>query len=151
MKTIKLMKMEIFPGWYNEGVFRRVFMNKEQQDVKDFHTKYGAMVNESPTMPDNKTLLLRARLICEESVEFLAEASKNDMEGMADALCDILYVVYGTGVTLGIDLEPIFAEVQRSNMTKDGGGQDQGGKVIKGPDFELPDIIGELKKQGWAA
>ncbi len=34
-------------------------------------------------------------------------------------------------------------------MTKDGGGQDSGGKVMKGPDFEEPDIKGKLAEQGW--
>lgn len=124
-------------------------MNKEQSYVRMFHEKYGALVNDVPTKLDDKTLMLRARLICEESVEFLSSASKGDYIEMVDALCDILYVVYGTGVSLGVDLEPIFAEVQRSNMTKDGGGQDSGGKVIKGPNFNPPDIAKKLKEQGW--
>ena len=39
--------------------------------------------------------------------------------------------------------------VQRSNMTKDGGGNDSGGKTLKGPNFELPNIKKCLEKQGW--
>jgi dCMP deaminase len=124
-------------------------LNKEQQAVFDFHAKYGAIINTTPTIPDLKTLILRARLICEEAAEFLAAVSKENMVEMADSLADILYVVYGTAVALGINLEPIFAEVQRSNMTKDGGGKDSGGKIIKGPNYEPPEIERELKKQGW--
>ena len=124
-------------------------MNTHQQMVKDFHVKYKCLVNEKPTELDAKTLLLRSRLLQEEVAEFTGCASTEDMVGMADALCDILYVTYGAAVCLGVDLEPIFAEVQRSNMTKDGGGQDTGGKVIKGPAFEEPDIEGKLYEQGY--
>ena len=123
-------------------------MNKEQQSVYDFHAKYGSLINTKPTIPDLKTLILRARLICEEAAEFLAAASKEDIVEMADSLADILYVVYGTAVTLGINLAPIFAEVQRSKMTKDGGGKDSGGKIVKGPNYDPPNIKKELEKQG---
>lgn len=124
-------------------------MNTHQQMVKDFHTKYKCLANDNPTTLDAKTLLLRSRLLQEEVAEFTASASTEDIVGMVDALCDILYVTYGAAVCLGVDLEPIFAEVQRSNMTKDGGGQDTGGKVIKGPDFSKPDIEGKLNEQGY--
>jgi predicted HAD superfamily Cof-like phosphohydrolase len=100
-------------------------------------------------MPDAKTLLLRARLIEEEAAEFLKAASTEDMTGMVDALGDILYVTYGTAVVMGVDLGPVSAEIQRSNMTKDGGGHDSGGKVMKGPDYSPPDIEKCLKDQNW--
>jgi predicted HAD superfamily Cof-like phosphohydrolase len=125
-------------------------MNAEQKMVKDFHSKYRCVINDGgPRICTPSELFLRARLIQEEASEFTAAATNEDMVGMADALCDILYVVYGTGVALGVDLEPIFAEVQRSNMTKDGGGQDSGGKVIKGPNWSPPDIKSKLIDQGW--
>ena len=122
-------------------------MNNEQKMVKDFHDKYHCVSNMRPTMIDVKTLFLRARLISEEAAEFLTAAQTENMEQMADSLCDLLVVVYGTAVTLGIDLEPLFAEVHRSNMTKDGGGKDIGGKVIKGPNYEPPQLDFLIKKQ----
>ena len=124
-------------------------MNIHQQMVKDFHQKYQCLHNETPTKLDPSTLLLRSRLLQEEVAEFTSAASRDDFVEMVDALCDILYVAYGAAVCLGVDLEPIFAEVQRSNMTKDGGGLDAGGKVVKGPDFSPPDIEGKLRDQGW--
>ena len=122
-------------------------MNKEQKMVLDFHKKYGCLYREKPFVPDDSTLLLRTRLLQEEVAEFTKGASLRDLAMMADALCDIIYVAYGAAVCMGIDLEPIYAEVQRSNMTKDGGGVDGGGKIMKGKDFQEPDIIGEIKKQ----
>ena len=124
-------------------------MNEFQAGVRKFHEKYNGLVNDLPTMVNDDRLLLRSRLIVEEAGEFLKAASQHNMVEMCDALADLLYVTYGTGVELGVDLEPIFTEVQRSNMTKDGGGHDTSGKIQKGPDFEEPDIIGELSKQGW--
>jgi predicted HAD superfamily Cof-like phosphohydrolase len=124
-------------------------MDKVQKGVQEFHEKYGCMVNYKPTIPDPQVLLLRVGLISEELAEFAAAARNRDMVRMVDALADLRYVTDGTGVVMGVDLEPISDEVQRSNMTKDGGGQDSGGKIMKGPDFEEPDIIGMLQKQGW--
>lgn len=124
-------------------------MDKVQKGVQEFHERYGCLTKYQPTIPDPKVLLLRARLIVEEAAEFMGCASNEDMVGMADALADLLYVTYGTAVVMGVDMEPISDEVQRSNMTKDGGGQDSGGKVMKGPRFEEPDIEGKLADQGW--
>ncbi len=31
------------------------------------------------------------------------------------------------------------------------GGKDAGGKILKGPGFTPPDIVGELRKQGYSA
>ena len=124
-------------------------MDKVQKGVQNFHEKYGCLTEHKPTMPDAKVLLLRARLIVEEAAEFMVAASNQDMVEMCDALADLLYVTYGTAVTMGVDMEPISAEVQRSNMTKDGGGQDSGGKIKKGPDFKETDISRQLSQQGW--
>lgn len=124
-------------------------MNEVQKGVREFHERYGCLVKYEPTMPKPEILLLRARLIVEEAAEFMKAASNEDMVEMTDALADLLYVTYGTAVVMGVDMEPISAEVQRSNMTKDGGGHDSGGKIMKGPDFEKPDIKGKLAEQGY--
>jgi len=63
---------------------------------------------------------------------------------VADAIADLLYVVYGAALTFGIPTAEVFAEVHRSNMTKLG---DDGlpiyrddGKVLKGPHYSPPDL-----------
>ena len=124
-------------------------MSPEQKMVKAFHEKYGAPSRLTPTMLNPKDRLRRARLIVSEAAEFLEHADKGDLIEMVDALADILVVTYGTAVEMGVDLEPVFAEVQRSNMSKNGG-TDAGGKILKGPGFSPPSILGELVKQGYA-
>lgn len=124
-------------------------MSPEQKMVRDFHEKYGVPSAASPRMPSTKDRMRRARLICSEAAEFLEAADKDDFVGMVDALADILVVTYGTAIEMGVDLEPVFAEVHRSNMSKNGG-LDAGGKVLKGPAFSPPDLLRELRKQGYS-
>jgi predicted HAD superfamily Cof-like phosphohydrolase len=125
-------------------------MSPEQKLVVEFHDKYGAPSATTPHMPDIKSRMRRARLIFTEAAEFIEAADKDDFIGMVDALADILVVTYGSAVEMGVDLEPVFAEVHRSNMSKNGG-MDVGGKILKGPAFTPPDILGELRKQGYQA
>lgn len=124
-------------------------MNQHQKFVLEFHKKYGGEWAEKPGMLTPEARLRRVRLIMDEAAEFAAAASQGDMVEMCDALADLLYVTYGSAVEMGVDIEPIFAEVQRSNMTKDGGGKDSGGKIMKGPDFSPPDLVTVLQEQGW--
>jgi predicted HAD superfamily Cof-like phosphohydrolase len=63
---------------------------------------------------------------------------------IADALTDILYVVYGAGHAFGLDLDHCFHEVHSSNMTKLGADgrplYREDGKVMKGPNYREPDL-----------
>ena len=70
----------------------------------------------------------------------------------ADALADLLYVIYGACVSFGIPIEPIFAEVHASNMSKLGEDgkpiyRESDGKVLKGPNCFKPDIAGVPERQ----
>ena len=70
---------------------------------------------------------------------------------VGDAVADLLYVTYGTAVSCGIDIEPIFREVHRSNMTKVGGTRRDDGKWIKPDDYSPAQIEPLLKQQQSAA
>ncbi len=122
-------------------------MSPEQRMVLEFHQKYEAPWREQPTMISPKDRLRRARLIFSEAAEFIEAADKDDFVEMVDALADLLVVVYGAAIEMGVDLEPVFAEVHRSNMSKNGG-KDAGGKILKGSGFTPPDIAGMLRRQG---
>jgi predicted HAD superfamily Cof-like phosphohydrolase len=90
-------------------------------------------------------------LLKEEVKEFIDAAADADLGGIADALADIVCVVYGTAVTYGIDLDRVLAEVHRSNMSKlDKSGKPlirNDGKVIKSDQYFPPDVAGVLKLQ----
>jgi predicted HAD superfamily Cof-like phosphohydrolase len=79
----------------------------------------------------------------EELSELEKAMEEGDLVGIADGLADLLYVVYGTSVSYGIDVRPIFEEVHRTNMAKVGGAVREDGKVLK-PDGWLPPDIAPL-------
>tara|TARA_B110001452_G_scaffold145309_1_gene120791 strand:+ start:170 stop:541 length:372 start_codon:yes stop_codon:yes gene_type:complete len=109
-----------------------------------FMKTFGQEVKNKPALSSKKINKLRIDLIKEEFDE-LTEAMKNkDLLEVADALTDILYVVYGAGHAFGIDLDKCFNEVQNSNMSKlDNNGKpiyNDTGKVMKGPGYFKPDL-----------
>ena len=114
------------------------------EKVGDFMEAFGQEVLYVPTMPDFNLAALRLDLIEEEVQELRDGLGRSSLLEVADALTDILYVVYGAGHAFGIDLDDCFHEVHRSNMTKLG--EDgrpmyrDDGKVMKGPNYEEPDL-----------
>jgi|TARA_B110000967_G_C18836225_1_gene536877 predicted HAD superfamily Cof-like phosphohydrolase len=110
----------------------------------DFMEAFGQEVLDKPTLPDFNLSELRIDLIQEELQELIDALDAKDIVEIADALTDILYVTYGAGHSFGIDLDECFLEVHRSNMTKLG---EDGrplyrpdGKVMKGPNYETPQL-----------
>ncbi|MDB4070046.1 nucleoside triphosphate pyrophosphohydrolase family protein [Candidatus Pelagibacter sp.] len=112
--------------------------------VKTFMETFGQEVKTKPSFSTDRINSLRYDLIKEE-LEELKEAMENkDLLEVADALTDILYVTYGAGHALGIDLDKCFEEVQSSNMSKLGEDgkpiYNESGKVMKGPKYFKPDL-----------
>ena len=122
-------------------------MTEEQLKVQEFHKLFNVPIAYAPCIPDKKTCDLRYSLIKEEADELKVAMERHDIIEVADALADLLYVVYGSAITFGIDIEPIFNEVHRSNMTKVGGYQREDGKIIKPATYEAPNILPLLEKQ----
>lgn len=118
-------------------------MNDAQRGVLDFHKQFDIHIATSPTVPDENTRALRVRLIQEEFDELKEALTANDLNNIAKELADLLYVVYGTAVSCGIDMEPVFQEVQRSNMSKVGGYKREDGKWVKPPTYS-PAHIGPI-------
>lgn len=117
--------------------------------VLKFHEKFGQLVALFPQIPSEKVRKLRVSLISEEAKELELALLSNDMVEIADACADLIYVVNGTAISYGINLHPVFNEVQRTNMAKVGGGERADGKIMKPEGWTPPDIAGVLVKQGW--
>lgn len=121
-------------------------MHPAQRQVREFHEAFelGAPGSlEAESFPAE----LRIRLIEEEASEFAVAARAGDVVGVLDALCDLLYVTYGAAVSLGVDIEPFFDEVHRSNMAKVGGTRRPDGKWLKPPDWQPPDLARILRER----
>ncbi|UCS94756.1 nucleoside triphosphate pyrophosphohydrolase family protein [Echinicola marina] len=88
--------------------------------VAEFHQTFKHPVLEVPTLPNEQRSKLRVSLLAEELKE-LEEGIKNeDIVEVADALCDLQYVLAGAVLEFGLTdkFKALFDEVQRSNMSK---------------------------------
>lgn len=146
-------------------------MNKMQRQVLEFHEVMDHAINTAPTLYEPKRKL-RADLIAEECVEtvaaltghrvrliieageqskeFVKEEPSPDIVAAIDGFCDIMYVVLGAAITMGVDLEPVFDIVHAANMAKAGGPIRPDGKRLKPEGWKPPAVAEELKRQ-WLA
>lgn len=126
--------------------------NVMQENVHEWSVKFEAEVNSVPTIPSQDVKTLRKKLIEEEVINELFPAIDNDdIVEIADAIADTLYVVFGTAIAYGINIQPIFDEVHRSNMSKanpDGTvTKNEFGKVVKPPTYSKADVKSKLEAQ----
>ena len=86
----------------------------------DFHRLFNHPILNKPTIPNKKRCDLRVELISEELKELVEAIRDNDIVEIADALCDIQYVLSGAVHEFGMSEKFVrmFNEVQRSNMSK---------------------------------
>ena len=137
--------------------------------VRRFHRLYNLPIRTDGPSLGRKSLHMRMSLIAEEFAELTgavygaaargeveaawaravaADDGERDTVEAADALADLVYVIYGMALETGIDLAAVLAEVQRSNMSKLGADgrpvYREDGKVLKGPGYFPPDVAGTL-------
>lgn len=116
--------------------------------VGDFMEAFGQIIEPEPIIPDDMIVDLRVDLIAEEFLELREAVANEDIVEIADALTDLLYVVYGAGHAFGIDLDECFLEVHASNMSKlDDEGQPiyrEDGKVLKSDNYFKPNLASVL-------
>jgi len=113
--------------------------------VGEFMNAFGQEVKTKAEFPSNDVQNLRVDLIAEELNELKDAINQNNLVEVADALTDLLYVVYGAGHAYGIQLDTCFHEVHASNMSKLGADGKpiyrEDGKVLKGPNFFEPELV----------
>lgn len=91
------------------------------RNVLTFMKVMGQGLPSKPTIPHADIIALRDSLIEEEAIELSDAANAGDIVEVADALCDLRYVVEGAFLAYGFSPEladELFEEVQRSNMSK---------------------------------
>ncbi|RED97953.1 pyrophosphohydrolase domain-containing protein [Marinoscillum furvescens] len=88
--------------------------------VAEFHKTFKHPIEPSPVIPAKERCELRVSLIAEELKELQEAITNNDLVEVADALCDIQYVLSGAVLEFGLGEKfvELFNEVQRSNMSK---------------------------------
>ena len=125
-----------------------------QNKVAGFHVSFGHPSRDFPTLVSEEEYTLRYNLIREELEEYASACVDGDIVEIADALGDLLVVVLGGAEIHGINLEPVFNEIMRSNMSKlDADGKPVPhptvpGKIGKSDLYSPPDIPRVLDRQG---
>lgn len=129
-------------------------MQKECNMVEQFHIKMGQPVRYGDPRPlEEARAILRLDLILEETRELKDALEARNVVESLDAMADIIYLVIGTAVEMGLQdcLELALAEVHASNMSKLG--EDgkpifrEDGKVLKGPHYFRPDLLKVIIEQ----
>lgn len=93
---------------------------KTLTSVAEFHQTFQHPILETPQIPSENRCKLRVSLIAEELKELEEAIQEKDIVEIADALCDIQYVLSGAILEFGLKdkFNELFEEVQRSNMSK---------------------------------
>ncbi|MBV6643836.1 MAG: nucleoside triphosphate pyrophosphohydrolase family protein [Cyclobacteriaceae bacterium] len=88
--------------------------------VASFHKTFKHPILDEPQIPSPERCSLRVSLISEELKELEEAIQDGDLVEVADALCDIQYVLSGAVLEFGLGekFRTLFEEVQRSNMSK---------------------------------
>lgn len=88
--------------------------------VAEFHRTFHHPVEPEPVIPSEKRCRLRVALLSEELKELERAIADQDLVEIADALCDLQYVLSGAVLEFGLGpkFRALFDEVQRSNMSK---------------------------------
>lgn len=129
-------------------------MDKKQDQfeaVDEFMRVMDQEIPPTPQIPSLKVRVLRADLITEEVIELFkafekaSGASKGSQDEkvealveVADAICDVMYVVAGTASAFGLLGSEIFKIVHETNMAKLGGPVREDGKREKPPGWQPP-------------
>lgn len=92
------------------------YLNK----VTKFHKTFDVPMVDKPSIPEDDRCELRINLLQEELNELKESIKNKNLVEVADALCDIQYVLSGTILEFGLGekFNELFIEVQRSNMSK---------------------------------
>lgn len=115
---------------------------KTQKDVESFMIACGQNVKYTPdrVLERSQQQDLYMELIREEFEETKTAYEQGDVVGIADGCADMVWVIMGLASSVGIDMQPVWEEVQSSNMSKTVDGtviKREDGKILK-PDTYFP-------------
>ncbi len=93
---------------------------KSLTSVAAFHQTFQHPILDTPQIPSEQRCQLRINLLAEELDELRKAVEDKDLVEIADALCDLQYVLSGAVLEFGLKdkFSDLFDEVQRSNMSK---------------------------------
>ena len=154
-------------AWFGPSDGRRAVWNPKDPEslVREFHETYSMPIATDGPNINRERLGMRMALIAEEFHELVtavygetagkivenayetaleSDDGTRDTVETADALADLVYVIYGMALETGIPLDDVLREVQAANLSKLGADGKPiyraDGKVQKGPNYFRPRI-----------
>jgi len=121
-------------------------MNKQLEQVKEFHQKFQQTMSETPTLLSIAESRLRFKLGEEEVIEYIDAAVNEDLVEVLDALADQMYILCGTILKHGLQdmIIPAFDLVHSNNMAKLGPDGNpifrEDGKIMKPEGFQKVEL-----------
>lgn len=128
--------------------------DREMADIATFQDKFGLWEYDSaiPRELTERKLLEKAKHLLEELQEFSDAAQRDDVDGIIDALVDIVYVAKGIASMMNVPWEQHWNAVHAANMAKERGVVEHRGNksdVTKPEGWQPPDHFGILMKYGF--
>lgn len=128
-------------------------LNEKIAAVHEFHRVFGIGNRDAPEHNIGEAdLNLRFNLMKEENEEYLEACKNGDIVEIADALGDMMYILFGTICKHGLQhrIAEVFDEIHCSNMSKlDAAGKPiyrEDGKVLKSDLYFRPNIKAVLER-----
>lgn len=124
-----------------------------ERDIREFREAFGLPVNDTPTLLDREDFELHLNLVREEYYEMLDAWFDGDLTEVFDGIVDMMYVLGGLAVHMGLPVEEGWREVHASNCSKlDENGEPiyrEDGKVLKGENYFPPrlDVLLEMSSK----
>ncbi len=118
--------------------------------VAEFHRTFQHPILERPAIPAPERCELRVNLLAEELEELRKAIDDRNLVEIADALCDLQYVLSGAILEFGLagKFGDLFDEVQRSNMSKSCSSREEAEetaryyKSVRGMDSYIQEVDG---------
>ncbi len=88
------------------------------EDIVAFSVKFGLPQPDKPTILAKDVMDYRIDFIQEELDELIEAQVNDDLEGMLDALVDIMYVTLGTAWLMNLPILDAWDRVHHANMQK---------------------------------
>jgi len=127
-------------------------MNNLQTAVLEFNQKAGQYVADKAGIDEEnyEAFYNQHKFLQEEIAEMMVAIRNGDVVEALDGAVDSLYVLLHFFNMMGFDLDPLFNEVQDSNMSKADPGTGEfiieNGKIQKGSNYRKPDLLSVMKQ-----
>jgi len=127
----------------------------EVRDVEECHEKFSLPLGkDGPKFMEDEFLLHRINFLKEELEEFMEAVQNKDLPKAVDGLVDLVYVVKGTALMMGVDpvcWAHLWEEVHAANMRKEKtepvSARERYHFGLRKPEgWKPPDIAGILKR-----